>query len=189
MSDMKQPDLFEAKTTWFHVFRAMVEHGDVADMGPIPTTVYLVIKAYTSFQDGRAFPSIDTIVNKSGVSRRSVINALQILEEKGYLTKELVATKKGAHNVYRVREQLEIVDSTGTPVAKASWDYVPMGIKTAMAELGKVLIKGDTEGLQVVNIEKLTVNVTLQNHFGSGANINQNHAPITHTAPVDNSKG
>ena len=59
--DKKQMDLFKAETTWFHVFVSMIENGDVAKMGPYAVTVYLVVKAYTNWKTGKAFPSIETI--------------------------------------------------------------------------------------------------------------------------------
>ena len=62
--DKKQMDLFKAETTWFHVFVSMIENGDVAKMGPYAVTVYLVVKAYTNWKTGKAFPSIETIAEK-----------------------------------------------------------------------------------------------------------------------------
>jgi len=41
-------------------------------LGPHATTVYLVVKAYTNYKTGMSFPSIDTIVEKSKISRREV---------------------------------------------------------------------------------------------------------------------
>ena len=88
--DKKQMDLFKAETTWFHVFVSMIENGDVAKMGPYAVTVYLVVKAYTNWKTGKAFPSIETIAEKSGISRRQVINSLATLAENGYIDKTKV---------------------------------------------------------------------------------------------------
>jgi hypothetical protein len=76
MSEPKQLDMFKAETTWFHVFVSMVENGDVAKLGPHAVTVYLVIKAYTNWKTGKAFPGLDTIVEKSGISRAQVTRSL-----------------------------------------------------------------------------------------------------------------
>ena len=35
----KQLNLIEPETSWFHVFRTMVDSGDVATMGPYAVTV------------------------------------------------------------------------------------------------------------------------------------------------------
>lgn len=51
-----QQELFKAETAWFHIFKTMIDNGDVARMGPYAVTVYLVIKSHTNFATGRPFP-------------------------------------------------------------------------------------------------------------------------------------
>jgi DNA-binding transcriptional MocR family regulator len=153
--EQQQFELFRAETTWFHVFRSMIEGGDVARIGPYAFTVYAVIKAYTNFRTGRAFPGIPEIMEKSGISKSQVIRALDTLEENGYITRE----KKGRSNTYTLREKVGISDSQGRPVASAAWDYVPDGVKGAVADLKNVLMTGDFAGAKIVSIQNLTVNV------------------------------
>ena len=162
---MAQGELFEAQTTWFHIFNAMIESGDVAKLGPYAVTVYLVIKAHTNFSTGRAFPAIETIVEKSGVSKRQVIECLKSLEAFGYLTKE----KVGRNNVYRLREKIEISDKEGRPAAVATWDYLPSTVKEAKAELRNFLMSGAVDG-KIVMIEHLNLNIQV-NHPGATGNI------------------
>lgn len=164
----KQAQLIEPETSWFHIFRAMVDSGDVAAMGPHAVTVYLVIKSYSNWKTGRSFPTVDLIVEKSGICKRQVINSLKRLEELGYLAKE----KQGRSNAYKLREKVELVDAEGRPAATASWDYLPSTVRDAVAELKKFVVTGRTEGLQVIAIENLTLNI--QQVFG-GENINQNN--------------
>ncbi len=151
----EQSELFKAETTWFHVFRDMIDSGDVAKMGPHAVTVYLVIKAHTNFSTGRAFPGIETIVEKSGISQRQVIKELKILEDLGYITKE----KKGRHNVYTLREKVNIVDEDGRPTAVATWDYLPSSVQHAVADLKNVMVSGDLAGAKIVHIERLNVQI------------------------------
>ena len=125
--DKKQMDLFKAETTWFHVFVSMIENGDVAKMGPYAVTVYLVVKAYTNWKTGKAFPSIETIAEKSGISRRQVINSLATLSENGYIDK----TKVGRKNSYTLREKITLKDQEGRPAAFATWDYLPSTVEAA----------------------------------------------------------
>lgn len=160
----KEANELNAETTWFHVFRSMVMNGEVAKMGPIAYTIYCVIKAHTNFNTGHSFPSIETIVEKSGASRATVMRELVNLEKFGYVTKE----KRGRHNLYQLRERVEIMDEHGRPQAVATWDYLPAGVQAAVADLKNVLVSGDLTGAKVVNIERLTVNV----HTGSGPLIN-----------------
>ena len=170
-----QEDLFTANTSWFHIFKAMIDSGDVAKMGPYATTCYLVIKAHTNFSTGRAFPSIETIAEKSGISRAQVIKSINDLVKMDYVTKK----KVGRRNIYTLREKVEIDDSTGRPTAVATWDYLPGMVRDAMADLKNVLVTGDFEGAKIVLIEKLVVNIAR----GSGPQSNVNFlAEVNHLA-------
>jgi DNA-binding transcriptional ArsR family regulator len=150
-----QGELFAAETTWFHVFREMIENGDVAKMGATATTVYLVIKAHTNFSTGTAFPALETIGLKAGMSVDTVERAIKVLVEHGYITKE----KKGRSNLYTLREKIELKDESGRPAAVATWDYLPSSVRDAVADLKNVMVTGDLSGAKIVNIERLQVNV------------------------------
>lgn len=166
-----QGELFKAETTWFHVFRDMIENGDVAKMGPHAVTVYLVIKAHTNFSTGRAFPALETIVEKSGISESQVKRSIKTLEEFGYVSKE----KKGRSNIYTLREKVQVTDEHGRPTAMATWDYLPSSVSHAMADLKNVLMTGDLGGAKIVHIERLNVNLQVNN---SGGNIQINAADL-----------
>lgn len=150
-----QIPLFEAQTTWFHIFKNMIDSGDVAKMGPLACTVYLVIKAHTNYSTGLSFPAIETIAEKSGISERQVKRELLQLETMGYITKE----KKGRSNSYTLREKVEIKDEQGRPQAVATWDYLPSSVSAAVADLKNVLVTGNASDARIVHIERLTVNV------------------------------
>lgn len=158
-----QGELFKAETTWFHVFRDMIENGDVAKMGPHAVTVYLVIKAHTNFSTGRAFPALETIVEKSGISESQVKRSIKTLEEFGYVSKE----KKGRSNIYTLREKVQVTDEHGRPTAMATWDYLPSSVSHAMADLKNVLMTGDLGGAKIVHIERLNVNLQVNNSSGN----------------------
>jgi DNA-binding transcriptional ArsR family regulator len=162
-----QAELFSAETTWFHIFRTMIANGDVARMGPHAFTVYAVIKAHTNFSTGRAFPSIELIAEKSGISVAQIKRELKTLEEMGYVTKE----KDGRKNIYQLREKIEIQDAHGRPSAVATWDYLPSSVQAAIADLKNVMVTGDLNGARIVNIKHLVVNV----NTGSGTQINLAH--------------
>lgn len=151
-------DLFKAETTWFHVFVSMIENGDVAKMGPYAVTVYLVVKAYTNWKTGKAFPSIDTIAEKSGISKRQVINSLSTLTENGYIDK----SKVGRKNSYTLREKVTLKDQEGRPAAFATWDYLPSTVEAARAELKRFMLTGEHEG-KILYVETLNLNVQINN--------------------------
>ena len=154
----QQADLFKAETTWFHVFKDMIDSGDLARLDGSAIKSYLVVKSYTNFVTGRAFPPIELIAEKTGLSSRQVMRSLQELETLGYLTKE----KVGRHNVYTLREKVTLKDGDGVDQAVATWDYVPNGVREAMADLKHVMMSGDFAGAKVVRIENMTVNINIQ---------------------------
>lgn len=163
-----QGELFKAETTWFHVFRDMIESGDVAKMGPHAVTVYLVIKAHTNFSTGRAFPALETLAEKSGISESQVKRSITKLEKLGYIGKE----KKGRSNIYTLREKVQVTDEYGRPAAVATWDYLPSSVSHAMADLKNVLMTGELGGAKIVHIERLNVQI----NNGPGTAIQYNEA-------------
>ena len=169
-------DMFKAETTWFHVFVSMVENGDVAKMGPYAVTVYLVVKAYTNWKTGRAFPSIDTIVEKSGISRAQVMRSLAQLIESGYLDK----VKVGRRNSYILREKVTLKDQEGRPAAFATWDYLPSTVEAARAELKRFMLTGEHDG-KVLFVETLNLNVQI-NQGDQNLNYQGKLDPVTEAA-------
>lgn len=166
-----QHELFEAQVTWFHVFHAMIEQGDLAEMGPHAFAIYAVIKSYTNFSTGRAFPGVETIAAKSGISIAQVKRELKTLEGLGYISKE----KRGRSNVYTLREKIHVTDEHGRPQAVATWDYLPSSVQHAVADLKNVLITGDLAGAKIVHIERLHVQV----NTGPGTAIQINEADLS----------
>jgi DNA-binding transcriptional MocR family regulator len=165
MSD-QQTELFQAETQWFHVFKAMIDSGELAKMDGSTVKVYLVVKAHTNFATGRAFPAIETIAEKSGMSTRQVIRCIESLAEMGYITKE----KKGRTNLYTLREKIQIEDEQGRPTAVATWDYLPSSVQRAVADLKNVMVTGDLAGAKIVHIERLQINVN--NLYDNAVNFN-----------------
>ena len=162
-----QEELFKAQTTWFHVFKSMIDNGDVAKMGPSATTVYLVIKAHANMSSGVSFPMIETIMKASGLTKKTVVKGIDVLIEKGYIEKQ----KMGRKNVYTLREKIEIKDKAGQVHSVASFDYVPTLVEEARAELKNFVLTGDTKDSKIIIVERLVMNVQ----------INQGHAKGTQT--------
>ena len=175
----KQADLFQAQTTWFHVFKSMIDSGDMAKLPGSAIKVYLTIKAHTNFSTGRAFPKLETVAEKAGLSMRQVIRELSRLEEAGYLAKK----KAGRKNVYTLREKVEITDDTGRPAAVATWDYLPGSVKEAVADLKNVLVTGEFSGAKVVHIERLQVNITHLHDNAVNFNVQQFLADLEKLPP------
>ncbi|WP_240459781.1 helix-turn-helix domain-containing protein, partial [Pseudomonas aeruginosa] len=133
------------------MFKAMIDQGDIARMGPHAFAIYAVIKSHTNITSGIAFPSIELISEKSGVSLAQVKRELRVLENAGYVMRQRV----GRSNRYTLRERIHISDENGLTQAIASWDYVPAGVQQAVTDLKNLLIAGDLDGGRIVHIERL----------------------------------
>lgn len=153
--ETNQQELFQAETTWFHIFKTMIDSGDAAKMGGTTFLVYSVIKAHTNYSTGRSFPAHETIAEKSGISIEQVKRCINKLIEMEYVTKG----KQGRSNVYTLREKVQVLDGAGRPSAVATWDYLPSTVKAAMADLKNVLMSGDLGGAKIVHIERLQINI------------------------------
>jgi DNA-binding transcriptional ArsR family regulator len=155
-----------AEVTWFHVFKAMIDDGELAKMGTSAFATYCVIKSHANFSTGKAFPSIETICKKSGISERQVKIDLKTLEQHGYIIKE----KQGRNNIYTLREKILITDETGKPAGQASWDYLPDGVRSAVSDVKNVLMSGSFDEAKVVKIENLQI-VIVNAEPGSNVNV------------------
>lgn len=84
----------------------------------ITQTVFLWICHFAN-DDGHCFPSMTTLAKCSGISRRSVVNHVEKLEEYGLITKEVRKDgKKNLTNVYSVNT-LEDVGGAGDALGGA----------------------------------------------------------------------
>lgn len=134
-----QLELFSVDVSWFHVFKELIRSKTWANMSPAAKALYPTIKAFSNQQDGRTFPSLDTLEEYSGLSRPSVTKALQELEQLGYIASD---KKPGKKTLYKLIEKFEVHDSTGTPVATAAMDYLPALIKDLTLTLRNYVISG-----------------------------------------------
>lgn len=157
----KQLPLIEADAQFFHVFKSMVKSGDAAKMGGPAVLVYIVIKTFTDLATGKSFPTMDTIVEMSGMSERNVRRHLKTLAENGYL--EIVG-EPGKRSRFILKEKIGITNAdTGEVDSIATFDYVPLAVQQAQKEIKNFLLTGDATDAKIVKIERLTVNINIQN--------------------------
>ena len=145
-----------AQTQWFHVFRAMIDQGEVARIGPHAFTVYAVIKAHANYSSGTAHPGIERISEQSGVSPAQIKRALRVLETAGLITKK----RSGRSNIYTLREKIQVTED-GRPLAVAAWSYVPSTAQHAVSEIKNALATGNLVGTRTLNIERLNLQINL----------------------------
>lgn len=164
---MTQENYFTAEAMWFHVFKDMIDSGDLIRLDGGALKVYLVIKSFANFSTGSAFPSIGLIASKTGLSERQIIRCIADLEQAGYVSKE----RAGRHNTYKLREKIVIKDLAGEPHAIATWDYLPGSVREAVADLKNVLVTGDFSGAKVINIQHLALTVNVVNAGDNSVNV------------------
>jgi DNA-binding transcriptional ArsR family regulator len=144
---------FDGNTQWVHIFKAMFESGDVAEMTPEAFAVYTCIKIFVSWKEGVSTPPVEVIAKQTGLSERHILRCLKKLEGMGYLTRR----KEGRRNIYTLREKVRFMDKEGRPAAVATFDYLPSLVKQARAELNNFKLTGDDSKATVVVIEKLVI--------------------------------
>lgn len=167
----QQGDLFEVDASWFHVFRDFVASGQMAAMTSSSVKVYLVIRAYTNPSTGDSFPSVDTIMEKSGLSRASVMRELKTLEDQGHIRR----AKSGRHNVYNLLDKWPIKSvTTGEVVRRVEVvPYIPRMVEAITRKLKQALLSGDLPRSGPININ---MPVTI-NYAADGGTIINNSAP------------
>lgn len=160
--DQRTLPLFNVNAAWFHIFKEMIETETWAKMGYPAKSLYPVIKSFANQKNGASFPSYETMMKYSGLSRSSIVKALAELEDLGYVNKVKIGTGR-KKNLYELKEKLPVINKeTGEVEATASFDYIPFQVGEAVKELKKfVATNMDAEGkaLQYIHIDKLTLNV------------------------------
>lgn len=142
-----------ATITWFHLFKAMIDSGDLANMSGSAVKAYLVIKSECDFKEGGAEPTYKDIQAKAGLQSQALSTALKELETMGYVQK----VTKGRKSAYQVVEKFHIDDTIVT------FNYAPAQVKSATKELNDFLITRHTQGsFQFIKIEKVE-NLTVIN--------------------------
>ena len=107
---------FRAGITWLHGFRSIFSSRDAARMGPYAVTVYLVIKAPANFKTGNSFPSIDDIVDETGMRKSQVHRTLVGC---GQLEMKTATEAQWARSVQpRPATRAVVFDAFGTLVAR-----------------------------------------------------------------------
>lgn len=155
MRNAQKLEIAKAETFWVHMFKAMIDSGEAAKMGATAFLVYTVIKSHADYNTGDAFPGLEVIAEKAGITTRQVMRELRKLEQMGYVRKYRVGRK--SH--YQLREKIPIRDRLGNLTAVATWDYVPKGVRAAVDELKHLVVTGVFESASVVNIERLNIQV------------------------------
>ena len=139
MANLNQEELFKPDFGWFHFFRTIIQNNTWAKMSMASKAVYPVIKSYCNSDNGSAFPSYDTLVEKAGISRKTVTVALKELVELGLLTEKKT---KGRVTIYSLQETFDVQHPISGRAGTASFDYVPGLVQKAVDEMKALITTG-----------------------------------------------
>src|SRR5271168_5134805 len=87
---------------FFRVEHDLLRSEAFKTLGGSAVKVYLIIGLYSNFGTDWAYPSIRTISHQAGLSRQTVLTAIQQLSEIGLLT---TSKSKGRSTAYRIIRQ------------------------------------------------------------------------------------
>jgi len=150
---------------WFHIVRAMILRGKIAEMGVHAWAVYCVLKSYTALNTDRAWPSQQKIAEHLGLSTDTVMRSIERLVQLNVINKRRI----GKRNEYELMESVPISDPAGNVVATGRQTYTPMAFQSMMNELKEFARSGSLPA-GGVKIE-LSVNFIQQGDHGT-VNIN-----------------
>src|SRR4051812_8070757 len=143
---------------FFRVEHDLLRSEAFKTLGGSAIKVYLVIGLYSDFGTDWAYPSIRTIATQSGLSRQTVLTAVEELTQRGLLA---ASKSKGRSTAYRVIRQAPERPAAGPKKSRKSTGPTP---PTTSRPAVPLLLEGDDE----TGPESLAVSPsTGQNSFGA----------------------
>ncbi len=86
---------------FFRVDHDLLRSKEFQSLGGSAIKVYLVIGLHSNFGTGWAYPSVRTIARQAGLSRQTVLTAIEELVKAGILTTNKAAGKSNAYKILR----------------------------------------------------------------------------------------
>lgn len=126
---------------------------------PRDVWVYVVIKSYMNNDSKECFPSLDTIVKRSGISKPTVRKAIELLKEEKYISVRI----QGRSNVYKFNSHKffepvsqEFIESDLDPSLKAYIAASQQSMFKDQAGFGKISYS-DKKLSQIINLDPRTI--------------------------------
>jgi len=124
--------------------RDMFTSGIVAEIGVNAYAVWSVIKCYSDFTTGEAYPGMREIGKKIGVSQQTVLRAVKVLQEAHMLRVVADAKFKRKGQTYIARERLA-VRLGGKTMCFVVVDYVPAQLRGQLSRINHALKTGEAD--------------------------------------------
>lgn len=135
------------RTTWFRILDERIQRGEIKSISPVGFAVYAVIKSFSQIDTGIACVSHETIGRLTGLSRSTVIRAVQALMKHQWIRDadaEAPASRHGRTKRYVVIERLQArAADTGEVVGEVVWTNIPRLQRTTESALKEFCQTGD----------------------------------------------
>lgn len=140
------PDLpLEIRTTWSRIMDERVQRGDIKLITTNGLAVFVVINSYVNLNTGIATVSQDRLAKLSGLSRSSVVRALNLLTTHGWIADpDQNSNFKPRTRRYIILERLLVRSAhSGEVVGQVVWQNVPRFQKVMDNSLKSFCQSGD----------------------------------------------
>jgi len=129
---------------FFRVEHDLLRSGAFKTLGGSAIKVYLVIGLYSDFGSGWAYPSIRTIARQAGLSRQTVLVAIEELTSNGLLA---TSKSKGKSTAYKIiREAPERPSAKRAKVAQERDTTVPESFEVG-GQTGPISLEAPTQAV------------------------------------------
>lgn len=139
----------------------LIKNGDLSALGADAVVVYLVARDAALSMSEHKFPALKELVQKTGFTLERVKQAMQVLEQKGYIQKR--------NAKYILIDKSALADDAGNLWGELMWQSVTPASLFSINEFKEVFFSGELGGARVINIEHLQVNVTQVQHNNSNS--------------------
>ena len=142
-------------TGWFHFFSSTLDQLLLSELTSTDILIYLIIKKHANYKTGIAYPSINMMAKKTGMSERTISRSISALQKEKFL---MVSKKKGKVSVYLTREKIDIGDKI------AEWNYSPSTASDARNEIKNYYAggKNETKIVQFIQNNIINNNITVE---------------------------
>lgn len=162
-SPSRQLALFHADTRFVLLVTSLFTSGLAASLGPSAVVVFLVLRANANYQTGKVHMGQRLIASQAGVTLPTTRKALTLLEQRGLISRH--QDYENARTTYAITDRIPFFtnDEERNSAGTLAVPFVPMRTAEQLGEAREALRHGKApEGSRV------TINVTLVQHTGSG---------------------
>lgn len=171
----EQGELF-ADSRFFILLSSLVSSQQLAKIKPHGLAVLVVLRCFADHRTGKAKITHRTIAKFAGISRHSVMRALDVLVEEGLVEKTQGALNSGDH--YRLIDRISVFDKQDQQVGEVVVPFQPQRTGAIIQELKNFLQSGQVSQEAKAHGMVFNINITINDN---STTINNNAETINLT--------